>query len=139
MTEVLDMANKGKVYLFGDGEYKGNPIHGADLAAFMVSHLDSREVELDVGGPELMTQNEIAKAAFRAAGKPPKITHIPIWIRNLTLGLIRFFTGQKIYGPIEFFMTVMTQDMLAPKVGQYHLEEYYRSKAKETYPVSSSN
>ena len=83
--------------------------------------------------------NEIAKAAFGAAGKPPRITHIPIWLRNLTLGLIRFFTDQKIYGPIEFFMTVMTQDMVAPKVGQYHLEAYYRSKAKETYPVSSSS
>ena len=81
--------------------------------------------------------NEIAKAAFGAAGKPLKITHIPIWIRNLTLGLIRFFTDQKIYGTIEFFMTVMTQDMVALKVGQYHLAEYHRSKAKGTYPVSS--
>ena len=131
MTEILDMAKKGTVYLFGDGDYKGNPIHGADLAEFMVNHLDACEIELEVGGPDLMTQNKIAKAAFRAAGKPPKISNIPIWVRNVTLGLIRFITGQKTYGPIEFFMTVMTMDMVAPKVGQHHLGDYYKSILKE--------
>lgn len=129
MTEVLEMANKGKVYLFGDGEYKGNPIHGADLAAFMVNNLDCDEVELNVGGPDMMTQNEIAKIAFKAVNKPSKITHIPIWVRDLTLCLTRFFTGQKTYGPIEFFMTVMTMEMVAPQVGQRHLADYYSAKA----------
>ena len=118
MTEVLDMAKKGTVYLFGNGEYKGNPIHGADLAKFMIDRLESDKRELEVGGPDLLTQNEIAQIAFQAADKSPKIAHIPIWIRNLMLKLIRFFTGQKVYGPIEFFMTVMTRDMVAPQVGQ---------------------
>lgn len=125
MREVLDMANKGMVYLFGNGDYKGNPIHGADLAAFIVSNIDSREKELDVGGPDLLTQNQIAEAAFNAVAIKPKIVHIPVWIRNITLGFIRFFTNQKSYGPLEFFMTVMTRDMIAPRFGLYHLSDYY--------------
>ncbi len=128
MKEVLEMAKKGKVYLFGDGEFKGNPIHGADLAEFMIDHLETDDTELDVGGPDMMTQNEIAEVAFRAAGKSPKISHVPIWIKNLTLMLIRFFSGQKTYGPMEFFMTVMTRDMVAPQFGKYHLNEYYQDK-----------
>ena len=130
MMEVLEMAKKGKVYLFGDGTYKGNPIHGEDLAAFMVQHLEGDKIELEVGGPDLMTQNELAQIAFEAASKKPKISHIPIWVRNLTLRLVRFFTGEKTHGPIEFFMTVMTRDMVAPRVGQHHLADYYKNEMR---------
>lgn len=128
MTEVLDMAKKGTVYLFGNGECKGNPIHGEDLAEFIVNHLSDNETELEVGGPDVLTQNEIAQIAFQAVGKKPAISHIPVWVRNFTLRLMRFFTGQKVYGPIEFFMTVMTRDMLAPKVGKHHLVDFYHEK-----------
>jgi uncharacterized protein YbjT (DUF2867 family) len=40
ITEVFKMAQKGRVYLFGDGEYRGNPIHGADLAEACVNIMD---------------------------------------------------------------------------------------------------
>lgn len=128
LTEVLDMAKNGTIYMFGDGEYQANPIHGADLAEFMVSHLEYDESELEVGGQDLMTQNEMADVAFKAAGKPKKISHIPIWTRDITLWMTRLFTGQKTYGPIEFFMTVMTRDMVAPKTGEQHLIHYYYYK-----------
>jgi uncharacterized protein YbjT (DUF2867 family) len=125
MKEVLDMAKKGKVYLFGDGEYKGNPIHGGDLAEFIVNHLDRDEKEMNVGGPDLLTQNQIAQIAFEAVGKKERIIHIPTWIRDVSLAIVRIFTSQKIFGPIEFFMTVMTRDMIAPTVGNHHLSDYY--------------
>ncbi len=130
MAEVLNMAKKGTVYLFGDGEYKGNPIHGADLAEFIVQKMESSETELEVGGPELLTQNQMAQAAFTAAGKKERIVHIPLWIRDLSLQLIRWFTGQKTYGPIEFFMTVMTRDMIAPQFGKHRLSDYYEEVIK---------
>lgn len=130
ITEVLNMARQGKVYLFGDGHYKSNPIHGQDLAEFIVSKMDCEENELDVGGPEIFTQNEIAGMALRVLGEKEKITHIPIWIRDISLKLIRLFTGQKTYGPIEFFMTVMTHDMIAPQVGREYLKNYFIANIK---------
>lgn len=130
ITEVLNMARQGKVYLFGDGHYKSNPIHGQDLAEFIVSKMDCEENELDVGGPEIFTQNEIAGMAFRVLGEKEKITHIPIWIRDISLKLIRLFTGQKTYGPIEFFMTVMTHDMIATLVGREYLKNYFIANIK---------
>lgn len=124
--EVLDMARKGKVYLLGNGQYKGNPIHGADLAEFIVNHLDDSQVELEVGGPDVLTHNEMAELAFQAIGKAPKISHIPDWIRKSTLSLTRLFNGQKTYGPIEFFMTVMARDMIAPQFGNHHLDDFFK-------------
>ncbi len=130
MTEVLNMARQGKVYLFGDGHYKSNPIHGQDLADFMVDKMNSDETEIDVGGPELFTQNEIARIAFQSLGRKEKIVHIPIWIRDISLKLVRLFTGQKTYGPIEFFMTVMTHDMIAPQVGHQYLSGFFKANCK---------
>jgi hypothetical protein len=40
--------------------------------------------------------------------------------------MIRWFSSEKTYGPIEFFMTAMTMDMVAPPYGKYRLLEYYK-------------
>ena len=68
MTEFYTMAKKGRVYLFGDGELKTNPIHGEDLAAVCVEAIDKPDQEIKVGGPETFTHNKIAAAAFEALG-----------------------------------------------------------------------
>jgi uncharacterized protein YbjT (DUF2867 family) len=136
MKEVVHMAQKGKVYLFGDGNFRGNPIHGRDLAEFIVEKMEYRETELEVGGPDLLTQNQIAGLAFKAIGKKGKITHIPLWIKTLTLFFVRLFSNQKTYGPIEFFMTVMTRDMIAPTYGRQHLADFFK---KELVNSSKTN
>ena len=46
-------------------------------------------------------------------------------MRLFILRLMRLFTGSKIYGPVEFFMTVMAMDMLAPEYGKHTLKEYF--------------
>ena len=127
MTEFFNMAKKGRIYLFGNGELKANPIHGEDLAEVSVDAIENTDQEINIGGPETMTQNEIAATAFDILGVPPKITHIPDWIRVAVLKAIRTFTGSKFYGPIEFFMTVMAMDMIAPEYGKHTLKEYFNS------------
>ena len=125
MAEFYTMAKKGRVYLFGDGELKTNPIHGEDLASVCVDAIDMNYKEIEVGGPETLTHNEIAAAAFEALGISPNITHIPNWVRLAILKLIRLFSGSKVYGPIEFFMTVMAMDMVAPEYGRHTLKKYF--------------
>ena len=126
MTEFFNMAKRGRVYLFGNGEYPSNPIHGADLAKACVEHLDSNGGEFDIGGPEILAQNEMASQAFDVLGKKSKITHIPLWIRNMAVKLARIFTSVTIYGPIEFFMTVSAMNMVAPTYGQHTIKEYFK-------------
>jgi uncharacterized protein YbjT (DUF2867 family) len=125
MTRFLTMAKKGRVYLFGDGELKTNPIHGEDLAAVCVDAIDKSDKEIKVGGPETLTHNEIAAKAFETLGVKPKITHIPNSFRVAVLKMVRLFSGSKVYGPIEFFMTVMAMDMVAPEYGRHTLGEYF--------------
>ena len=127
MTEFYNMANKGRVYLFGDGEYKSNPIHGDDLAKVCIDAIDSVEKEISAGGPEIFTQVELAKVAFEAAGKPVKITFIPDWVRIGSLKLCKLLLTSKKYGPIEFFLNVLVMDMTAPKFGAQTLSRYFQS------------
>lgn len=133
MAEFYKMAKKGRIYLFGNGELKANPIHGKDLAAVCVDAIENTDKVLEIGGPETLTQKEIATSAFDILGTPPKITYIPEWVRVLTLKLVRTFTGSKVYGPIEFFMTVMAINMIAPEYGKRTLREYFSSLNKQQH------
>tara|TARA_Y100001972_G_scaffold128271_2_gene188291 strand:- start:1419 stop:2276 length:858 start_codon:yes stop_codon:yes gene_type:complete len=125
MRDFLYMAKKGKVYLFGDGEFKLNPIHGKDLAAFIVENLDSPANDLEVGGPDVLTQNEIGELALKAFFMPTKIVHIPDWVRKMLVGILRTLTSSKFYGPFEFFLTMMAQDNIAPRNGVYRLKTFF--------------
>jgi uncharacterized protein YbjT (DUF2867 family) len=125
MSGFLNMAKRGRIYLFGNGELRANPIHGEDLAVICVDAINRSEKEIEIGGPETLTQNEIASIAFDTVGNKPKITYIPDWIRVTILKLARSLTGSTVYGPVEFFMTVMAMDMLAPEYGKHTLKEYF--------------
>lgn len=127
MSEFLTMAQKGTVYIFGSGQQKANPIHGEDLARACVETIEGNETVVEIGGPELMTYNDIASIAFEVAGKQPNITRIPEWIRTSILWTLRTFTSSKFYGPIEFFMTVTAIDMIAPQYGNHRLKDYLKS------------
>jgi nucleoside-diphosphate-sugar epimerase len=131
MRDFLDMAKGGKVYLFGDGNFKLNPISGKDLAKVCVDKMESDRNEFTVGGPDMLTQNEIAEIALEAWGKPKKISHLPDWIRKFTIWSMRLFTSSKTYGPIEFFMTAMSFDNIAEKYGEDHLKDFFREEVKK--------
>lgn len=132
MSEYFNMARKGRIYLLGNGKLRANPIHGEDLATVCVDAIAKPDKEVDVGGPETLTQNEIAAIAFDVLGKEVQISYIPDWLRVATINVVRLLTGSKVYGPIEFFMTVMAMDMLAPEYGQHTLREHFSELKKAT-------
>lgn len=130
MKDFLNMAKSGRVYLFGNGNFQLNPIHGDDLAQFILDRIDEKGKELDVGGPDILTQNEIAQLALQAFQKPQNIWHLPDWVRRLALVSLRTFTSSKTYGPYEFFLTMMAQDNSAPRYGTHHLKSFFANEAK---------
>lgn len=127
ISEYFRMAKRGRVYLFGNGTLRANPIHGEDLATVCVEAISKPDKEVEVGGPEIRTQNEIVSLAFDILGTKPKIIHVPNWVRITLLHTIRLLSGVKIYGPVEFFLSVIAMDMLAPKYGHHTLREYFSS------------
>jgi len=130
MKDFLNMAEKGRVFLFGNGEQLMNPIHGADLAEIILSMIDDPSKEYTVGGPDILTQNEIAELAFDASNRVPKIVHLPDWTRRLALWSVRKFTPEENYGPIEFFLTLMADDNVAMRYGNHKLKDFYYAEAK---------
>jgi uncharacterized protein YbjT (DUF2867 family) len=131
MGDFLKMAQKGRIYLFGTGKDRMNPISGTDLAKVCVHAISGKEQEIDVGGPEVLLHKQIAVMAFLVLQKPVKISYIPIWLKKLILFLLRIFTPVRVYGPVEFLMTVLTMDMVAPTYGAYKLEDYFRKAAQQ--------
>lgn len=126
MTEFFNMADSGRVYLFGDGQTKVNPIHGADLAKVCVDAVFHEEQIIEVGGPEVLTHQQIAETAFAAVEKPVKITRIPDWVRRVLLRLAKLFMSKTQFGPVEFFLNVMTMDMAAQSYGRHTLKEFFK-------------
>ena len=129
MKDFLKMAKNGKIYLFGNGRLKLNPIHGKDLAKEVANAIRNDKKEINIGGPDLLSQNEIAELALKANKKPTKIVYLPDWIRKFFLWSARTFTSVKTYGPIEFFLTTMVMDMEAPKFGNHRLEDFFNQEA----------
>ena len=131
MGDFLKMAKGGKVYLFGDGKLKLNPIHGKDLAELVVDTINLDKKEINIGGPDMLSQNDIAELALKAYEKPINIIHLPDWIRKLVLWSVRTFTSSKTYGSIEFFMTTMVMDMQSPQFGKEKLEEFFKDEIRK--------
>ena len=128
MRDFLKMAEKGSVYIFGKGKKKFNPIHGADLAQVCVDAINSNQNEIVVGGPDILTHYEVAEMALLTSGKPINIIHVPHWIRKSILWIMRTFTSSKTYGPIEFFLTLMAEDAIAPRYGSHRLSLFFQNE-----------
>lgn len=125
MLEYLRMAAKGKGYVLGKGDKKINPIHGADLAEVCVDAAVNNEKAVDAGGPDIFTHREITEMAFRTLDKPVKIMGVPFWAAHSFLALMKIFTSIKTYGPIQFFLTVVGRDLVAPAYGTHHLKDFF--------------
>lgn len=131
LRDLLSMAQKGWVVLFGNGELKLNPIHGADLAEVCVRAIAQKEKEISVGGPDILTQNEIAEMALYAWNKPADIIHLPGWIRLLILHTAKIFLPEQRYGPLEFFLTLMARDRIATRHGTHRLQDFFNQEVRQ--------
>ncbi|MCT4629076.1 SDR family oxidoreductase [Winogradskyella sp.] len=131
MKDFLEMAKSGRVYLFGSGNQKFNPIHGEDLARAIVDTLSDYNKEVTIGGPDILSLNDISKLALMSLDKPIKILHLPDCLRRLTIWSLRTFTSVKTYGSIEFFLTLTAEDNIAPTYGNHKLKDYFREQANK--------
>jgi uncharacterized protein YbjT (DUF2867 family) len=130
MAAFLDMARKGRAYLIGDGQRRMNPISGADLARQCVDAARAGVDELAVGGPDTLSHTEIAQLAFVAAGCDARIWHVPLGVARAAVAVAERVTPERRYGPLQFFVAVMGEDMVAPvSAGTDHLADFFRTEA----------
>lgn len=136
MRDFLDMAKQGRVWLFGDGSKRMNPIHGEDLANTAADAIEDKLEHIDVGGPDVLSHTEIAEMAFECVGKPVKISFIWDSIRRFLVAVVPWITPSYIGGPAQFFLTAMGMDMVGECHGEHHLRDHFKQLVEETkqYP-----
>jgi uncharacterized protein YbjT (DUF2867 family) len=124
MGVLYDMAAKGRSFLVGDGSNRMNPIYGADLANVCVDTLEGDELEVEAGGPDIMTQRQAAELAFEVVGKPVKIVVVPMWLARGLARAIGLLSGQ--FGDLaEFIVTAGEIDGVGPRRGSTTLRSYF--------------
>lgn len=139
MGDFLDMARSGRVWLFGHGEHRINPIHGADLAAVAADALMRGQESVEVGGPDVFTHTELAELAFATLGRPSRIARLPDRLRRAALALLPRLTPRRVHGPASFFLTAMGIDMVGDAHGTRHLADDFagRVRPSERAPVNA--
>ena len=134
MTEVLAMARRGLVAVFRP-EARINPIHGADLAAYVVDRMEEgRTGTWDVGGPDVLSWRELAHLAFDAVGKRSHVLTVPAWALPPALRLTGLFSP-RLADTAQFMAWNMTRDCVAPTTGTHHLADFYAVHAHESPQV----
>ena len=129
MGDFLGMARSGRVFLFGSGKLRLNPIDGADLADVIAGSIWEGRDYVPVGGPDILTQNELAEAAFKALGKPAKITHLPDILRRSALRVLPYVTPLTVHGPALFFLSALGMDMVGKSYGKARVADHFAKLA----------
>lgn len=125
MSEFLNMARSGRVYLLGNGDKTINPIHGSDLAKVCADAFDRTETSIPVGGPQVLSYRQIAELAFSVLDKRPKVSTVPLSLAKGAVKIVGLFSSH-LRSVGTFFVTVMGNDINAPEVGTHGLEAYFR-------------
>lgn len=132
--EFLRLARKGPVPVFGGGEARSNPISDVDLAAACVDALANETLERDVGGPEVLTRNDIARLACEAVGVPLRVRRVPLAVARAAGVVLRPF-HPRLSHLLAFYAMVMSGDHIAPVAGTRRLAEHFAAVAARGQPA----
>ena len=116
---------RGRLSMPGTGQAQTNPVHEADVAKALVDGLEGREQEMDIGGPEVLSWEEIAEIAAAAAGAA-EVRFSYLWRAQLRAAMRRF-TGRHGYDSALYRIAESAVDMVAPAVGERRLGDYFAS------------
>jgi len=88
--------------VFGDGQYKIQPLHVEDLARLAVELGDQKENAIvDAAGPEVFTYRELVKEIARIIGKRRLLVSVPPWAGAIAAACLGKLLGDVIVTPAE--------------------------------------
>ena len=87
----------------GSGRSAYQPIWAADVARCVISALERDEprARYELGGPEVLTYDEIALTVARAAGRERPLVHVPLGLVHLSLVFLRRVFGDAVFATWE--------------------------------------
>lgn len=123
------MARRHPLPLVGPGESRTNPIDDEEVATAGVEAIDSQAPEIALGGPDVLTRQEILDLAFAAAGQKPRYQRVPAFaviLGGAAAGLFR----PRMRHLAEFYLAVSRHDAVAPVYGKRRLADYFSQLAR---------
>ena len=98
------------------------------LAEVCVDASEGEESVALAGGPEILTQRDLADIAFDVVGKPVKVTVVPAWLCNAVVKGIGLLSTQ--FGDLaEFIVRSGEVDGVGPPRGTITVREYFEALA----------
>jgi uncharacterized protein YbjT (DUF2867 family) len=130
IASYVDLAVKGPIPEIAGGAAVTNPIADADLAAVCLEALAAKDraLEIDCGGPEVLSRRAIGELAFAAAGRPVRFRAVPAPLLRLAGALGRPF-HPRISQFVSFLAAISTRDLVAPGRGTRRLADAFRQQA----------
>lgn len=125
--DMIQMAQKGQLLTIGTGEHKTNPIYEGDLARICVDSIKSRNTTIEAGGKTVYTRKQLHELVQSMVNPGKAVVHVPAGVFKLVLPLVKLF-NKNMYDKLAFFLEVVQEDTVAPRVGEMSFEEYLRMK-----------
>jgi uncharacterized protein YbjT (DUF2867 family) len=121
---LLAMARRGRVWLPGDGRARTNPVHAVDVAEACAAVLHGDRRELSIGGPDIITRDELARMPFQVLDREPRLVHLPRLFALAGAAALRPL-HPRLAQLLDFAARVFTSDCVAPPLGRRRLVDYF--------------
>lgn len=129
MEQILLVASRGLLPEFNGGRARTNPIHEADLATLCVDAFDRPSGwEADVGGPDALPRQEIARLAWRALGRQARAVRVPVSVLRAS-GWLMLPLYPRVGHLMTFIAAILEQDFVAPAYGTRRIADYFSERA----------
>ncbi|MEO8540803.1 MAG: complex I NDUFA9 subunit family protein [bacterium] len=95
--------------VIGNGKTRINALFIGDLGAHVaaaVSRDDLRGRVFELGGPAILTMDQVIRAALSAAGKKRFLLHQPVWLMKMVASVIQFAPGRPLTPDAIDFITM---------------------------------
>jgi uncharacterized protein YbjT (DUF2867 family) len=128
-ADLIGMARKGSLPMFGDGSARSNPIDDEEVAAACVEGIDSPATHRSIGGPDILTRKQITDLVFAAIGREARYRRVPLPVIRMIRGAAGLM-NRRLADLIEFYLVVTQHDAVAPAYGTRRIEDYFRQIAR---------
>lgn len=121
--DLVEMAKKGRLLTIGKGDKTTNPIYEGDLAKIVVDSIRQNNAEIAAGGKKVYSRRQINEIIQQKVRPNKNVGGLPVGLIKMALPVMRVLDRNS-FDKFAFFLEVMQDDLLAPKLGDTMLEEY---------------
>ncbi|MDW8046860.1 MAG: NAD-dependent epimerase/dehydratase family protein [Chloroflexota bacterium] len=123
------------VPVVGNGKMRVNPVFVEDVAAHVQAAVERgpQNAVFEIGGPEVLTMDDVIRTALRVAGKRRFLLHQPVPLMKAVAAVAQFLPGRPLTPDAIDFITQDAVADIGPLRATFGLELTPLVRALETY------